>query len=115
MKNFWKFIVFTCLLTQFGYANNTNKNTISSFQKKIETTFSKESVSSSHFVRPTINRGISDLKQHNRIPAGLSYFATELQPLSILRDNNLKIVVSDQDIDRCNKVSILLFPFHYFW
>jgi hypothetical protein len=115
MKNFWKFIVFACLLTQFGFAYNSNSNISSSFQKKNDTTFSKESLSSFQFVRPSIDRGTSDLKDNNRIPVGLRFYPTELQSLSILSENTLKIVLSDQDINRCNGVSILLFPFHYFW
>lgn len=100
---------------QFGYAYSTNKNTIPSVQRKTETTFSKESISSSDFIRPNIHRGTFDLKTSNRIPAGLNFWPTQLQSLPILRIKVLKIVVSDQDINRCATVSILLFPFHYFW
>lgn len=115
MKKIWKFIIFVCLITQFGYAYNSNPNITSSFQKKNENILSKESLSSFHFVRPSIDKGTSDFKHNNRIPAGLSNYATEFQTLPILRDNDFKIVLSEQDVNRCNKVSILLFPFHYFW
>ena len=115
MKNFWKLVVFACLFMQFGFAHNASKHTTANFQKKSENTFSKKSISAFQFVRPTIERGTSDLKHNNRIPVGFSYCPTEYQFSSILSNNDLKIALSDQDIDRCNKVSILLFPFHYFW
>jgi len=115
MNFFWKFIVFTCLLTQFGFAYNSNPNVASSLQKKNDTKFSKESLSSFQFVRPSIDKGTPNLKNNNRIPAGLNFCPVTLQSLSILRDNTLKIALSDQDLDRYNSVSIFLFPFHFFW
>lgn len=116
MKNFWKFVVFACLITQFSYPYTTNKNAVSSLQKETKTNFSKESLSSFYFVRPNIHRvTTSDLKNNTRIPVGFSYCTTELQLTPILRRIALKVILFAQDIDRCASVSILLFPFHYFW
>ena len=116
MKTFWKFIVFTGLLIQFTFAYSANHDTTITFQKENNTEFGKESLSISHFVQPSIARGTPDLKNSNRIPVGLiNLCPTNLQSLLIFKDNTRKIVLSDQDIDRCNKVSILLFPFHYHW
>jgi len=115
MKNFWKFIVFVGLFVQLGFAHNANHNAMVSFQKESNTEFSKESLSSSEFVQPTISRGTLDLKLSNRIPAGVANYPSELQSLTILRNATHKIFLSDQDLDRYNGVSILLFPFHYFW
>ena len=114
MKTFWKFIVFTGLLIQFNFAYSANNDAIISFQKENNTEFGKETLSTSHFLQPTVERSTPDLKHNNRIPVGI--IENTLLPLfSNLKDNNLKIALSEQDIDRCSKVSILLFPFHYFW
>ena len=115
MKTFWKFIVFTGLLIQFSFAYSANHDATISFQKESNTTFSKESLSVSHFVQPSIERGTPDQKHNTRIPVYINNSNTLLPFFSSFRENNLKIVLSDQDIDRCAKVSILLFPFHYFW
>ena len=114
MRNFWKFIVFTGLLIQFSFAYSANHDATISFRKDNNTAFSKESLSVSHFVQPSIERSNPDLKHNNRIPVNIGDSNTA--PLfSNFRENNPKIVLSDQDVDRCKKVSILLFPFHYFW
>ncbi|HSD05940.1 hypothetical protein [Flavobacterium sp.] len=120
MKNFWKFIVLVGLFVQLGFAHNANRNAMVSLQKvslqkESNTKFSKESLSASEFVQPTISRGTLDLKHTNRVPAGIAHYPSELQSLTILRNITHKIFLSDQDIDRYNGVSILLFPFHYFW
>lgn len=114
MKTFWKFIVFTGLLLQFTFAYSANHDAVITFPKENNTQFGKESLSTSHFVQPSIERGTPDLKHNNRIPVGLSE-NTILPLFSGLTEKNTKIVLSDQDIDRCVQVSILLFPFHYFW
>ena len=114
MKTFWKFIVFTGLLIQFSFAYSANHDATISFPKENNTEFGKETLSTSHFIQPSVERGTPDLKPNNRIPVGLN--ENTLLPLfSSLKENNLKIVLSNQDIDRCTEVSILLFPFHYFW
>ena len=116
MKNFWKIIVFACLFIQMGYAYDTNQDSPISFQKKENTSFDKESLGTSEFVQFSIERGAVDLKHNNRVLTGIGHYSpTEFQSLSFLTNNTLKIVLSDQDIDRYNSVSILLFPFHYFW
>lgn len=99
---------------QVGYAYNPNQE-IPTSQKKTENTISKESFGAIQFLRPSIERGTLDLKHNNRIPVGFSYYPTELQSLGILRKQDLRISVLDQDINRCKSVSILLFPFHYYW
>jgi hypothetical protein len=115
MKTFWKFIVLTGLFIQFNFAYSANQYIVPSFQKGNNTSLTKESLNSSHFIQPSIDRGTLDQNQNSRIPVYINDCNT-LSPLfSGLKENNLKIVLSDQDIDRCIKVSILLFPFHYFW
>lgn len=114
MRNFWKFIVLIGLLIQFGLANGANHDETISFSKGNNPEINKESLSASHFVEPSIERSNPDLKHNNRVPVGLG--ENTLLPLfSSLEGNHLKIVLSDQDINRCTNVSILLFPFHYFW
>lgn len=99
---------------QFGLANGANHDETISFSKGNNPEINKESFSASHFVEPSIERSNPDLKHNNRVPVGLG--ENTLLPLfSSLEGNDLKIVLSDQDIDRCTNVSILLFPFHYFW
>lgn len=115
MRKFWKFIVFTGLLIQFGFAYSANHDATISFRNDNRTALSKESLSVSHFVQPSIERNNPDLKQNNRIPVHISDFDASLPLFSSFKENKRKIVLSDQDIDRCTKVSILLFPFHYFW
>ncbi len=114
MKKFWKFIVFTGLLIQFSFAYSANHDSTISFPKGNNSEINKESLSTSHFVLPSVERGTPDLKHNNRIPVGLGE-NTLLPVFSNFKENNVKIILSDQDIDRCSKVSILLFPFHYFW
>ena len=102
------------MLIQFSFAYCANHDITISAKKDNNTAFSKESLSVSHFVQPSIERSNPDLKHNNRIPVNIGDSNTA--PLfSSFRENNPKIVLSDQDIDRCTKVSILLFPFHYFW
>ncbi|WP_348825225.1 hypothetical protein [Flavobacterium aestuarii] len=117
MKNFWKLIVFACLFLQSSYAFDAIQYSESSLQKKDNRTiFDKENLGIPNFVQFSIERGTSDLKNNNRIPVGFgNYFPAEFQSLHALNDNNSKIVLSNQDVDRYNSVSILLFPFHYFW
>ncbi|PVX47087.1 hypothetical protein C8C85_3002 [Flavobacterium sp. 103] len=115
MRKFWKFIVFTGLLIQFSFAYSANHDATISFRKDNNTSFSKESLSISHFVQPSIERNNPDLKHNNRIPVNIDDSNTTLPLFSSFKESNLKIVLSDQDIDRCRKISILLFPFHYFW
>lgn len=115
MGKFWKFIVFAALLIQFSFAYSANHETSFSQKKDHNTSFGKESLSISHFVQPSIERSNPDLKNNNRIPVDINEFNTFLPLFSSFKENILKIVLSDQDIDRCANVSILLFPFHYFW
>ncbi len=114
MKNFWKLIVFIGLLMQFGFAYGANHDETISFSKENNSEINKESLSTSHFVLPSIERSNPDLKHNNRIPVGLIE-NTVLLLFFDSRESNLKIVLSDQDLDRYNSVSILLFPFHIFW
>lgn len=114
MKIFWKFIVFIGLLMQFGFAYGANQDKTISFSKENNSEINKESLSTSHFVQPSIERSNPDLKHNNRIPLGLNQ-NTLLPLFSKFKESNLKIVLTDQDIDRYNSVSILLFPFHIFW
>ena len=115
MGKFWKFIVFAGLLIQFSFVYSANHDSRIYSKKDNTTTFSKESLNVSHFVKPSIERNNPNLKQNNRILVHISEFNTQLTLFSNFKENNPKIVLSDQDIDRCVKVSILLFPFHYFW
>ena len=115
MGKFWRFIVFAGLLFQFSLAYSTNQDASFSTKKDHSTLFSKESLSACHFFQPNIERSNPDLKHSNRIPVNIDNTNTALQLFSSFKESNLKIVLSEQDIDRCKKVSILLFPFHYFW
>jgi hypothetical protein len=115
MGNFWKFIVFTGLLIQFSFAYSANHDVTISFRKDNSSAFSKESLSVSHFVQPSVERSNPDLKHNNRIPVNIDDSNATLPLFSSFKESNIKIVLSDQDINRCTKVSILLFPFHYFW
>ncbi len=99
---------------QFGFAYAANHDKTISFLKGNNSEINKESLSTSHFVQPGIERSTPDLKHNNRIPVGLNE-NTVLLLFSDFRESNLKIVLSDQDLDRYNSVSILLFPFHIFW
>jgi hypothetical protein len=115
MRKFWKFVVFVCLFIQTGNAYNTNKQNSFSLQKETENIFSKKSFGSFQFVRPSINRAISDFKTNHRIPTALGYLPLELTSLSVLDKHKFKLISAKQDINRCTNVSVLLFPFHYYW
>jgi hypothetical protein len=115
MRKFWKFIVFTGLLIQFSFAFGTNQNSTISSKKDTDTAFSKESLSISHFIQPTVERSNPEVKHNNRIPTSFGDFNTAISLNLSFKEDNPKIALSNQDIDKCSKVSILLFPFHYFW
>ncbi|WP_264563677.1 hypothetical protein [Flavobacterium sp. N3904] len=115
MKTFWKFIVIIGLFMQFSFAYSANQYAIPTFQKENNSSLSKESLSSSHFIQPSVDRGALDLKHNNRISVDLSDCTLSSLLFSSFKENNPKIAVFDQDIDRCSQVSILLFPFHFFW
>ncbi|WP_269223296.1 MULTISPECIES: hypothetical protein [Flavobacterium] len=115
MKTFWKFTVLIGLFIQFNFAFSANQYDTPSFQNDNSTTFNKESLSSSHFIQPSIDKGSVDQSHTTRIRIGINDCNLVSPYFICSKGNNLNIVLSDQDIDRCIKVSILLFPFHYFW
>ncbi len=115
MRNVWKFVVFACLVMQFGYAYPTNQHSVPTSQKESENTLNKERFGTSKFLRPSIERGTLEVKNNIRIPFGVSYCPTEFQSLSNLKRQNLKIVVFDQDNDRCRSIFTFLFPHHCYW
>lgn len=115
MRKLWKFIVFTGLLIQFSFAYSANHDSTISQKKDNNTEFNKKSLGIAHFLQSNIERSNPDLKHNNRIPFNLNDSNTAILLFSNFKENELKIILSNQDINRCDKVSILLFPFHFFW
>lgn len=115
MNNFWKYIVFIGLLFQLNFAYCANRSTTLIFTKENSSKFAKKHISLYSFVLPNVERGTPVIKHNNRILVGLQLNSIYFQSLFILNNNALETTLTNEDINKSYKVSVLLFPFHYHW
>lgn len=110
-----KIAVFIGLMIVFLFALNVNEIRINTIQtEKSNSAFSNDSNHSSFFIQPQANISfIFNGKTANSIIA--KWFENFLIKIPDFKILNLSNTFVNQDINRCEMVSILLFPFHYFW
>lgn len=82
--------------------------------EKTESSFSIDGIHSSVFIQPQAS---SIFTAPNKTPdvSVLKYFENLLIVIPDLKIGKFLIAFANQDINRCEMVSLLLFPFHYFW
>lgn len=110
-----KTLVFIGLLTAFLFAFSANQVSVHTIQsEKSNSSIYVDSIHSPDFIQPQVsNRFTSYHKTPDyTIPKYLESFLIAIQDFKI---NTIFIRFVKQDINRCEMVSLLLFPFHFFW
>jgi hypothetical protein len=87
---------------------------VSAYPQNPTSEFSQHGLHKPAFLQPeTANHVVSHVKPFSFFVARLSDFIETGFTNSIL--SNISKTFLSQDINRCETVSLLLFPFHYFW
>lgn len=113
MRKIFVFIGLLVLLAVVFSTNTTALTQVKANQSKND--FSVEKINSSPFIQPhTISFTSLQGKGNNNNPIVRWYAAiVVLKPL--IKKQLTTHSFSDQTISRSEKISILLFPFHFFW
>lgn len=82
--------------------------------EKSTSNFSPDSVHTSFFIQPQIST-IFILQQKNPNYSVVKYLESFLTTVPDFKIITLFKRYANQDIDRCEMVSLLLFPYHSFW
>ncbi len=110
-----KTILLIGLIVAFAFAFNANETVVEKIQiEKQDSSFSVDSSHSSVFIEPQTSNLIASTQK----TVGYSvakYFENYLVAIPYLKISTHLTVYANQDINRCEMVSLLLFPFHYFW
>lgn len=115
MNLFKKIVVFLGLSLTLLLAFESSATTVQSIKKDSEKTlFSENSTVNSAFIQPEIVTHVSvNLKvNHQSI---IKFFDSYLDLVPNLKSSKNNTTFALQDINRCAKVSLLLFPYHIFW
>jgi hypothetical protein len=110
-----KIVVLIGLSIVFLAAFNADEARIDTIQTEKSTpSFSDEKIHSSVFIQPqAITAFALNSKTITTVVAKwLENFLVAIPDFKVLKYFNTFL---NQDINRCEKVSLLLFPFHYFW
>ena len=110
-----KTAIFIGLSIVFLFALSANEVAVDKIQlEKPSTSFSIDGVHSSVFILPQAS---SSLTVPNKTLdfSVLKYFENLLVAIPDIKIGKFLAVFAKQDINRCEMVSLLLFPFHYFW
>lgn len=110
-----KSVVFIGLSLVLLFAFNANKSVIAKIQlQKTDSSFSVDSIHSSVFIQPQIS---SPFVLHHKTTeyTVAKYFENFLIVIPDLKVCTFFNRFAKQDINRCEMVSLLLFPFHFFW
>jgi hypothetical protein len=111
-----KIIIFSGLILLFMFAFTADKSTVGQTEqeKSSSSTITEKSIHSSVFIEPTVS---STFVIHHKTTdtAIIKWFSTFLITIPDFKKYNFHNTFLYQDINRCTTVSILLFPFHYFW
>ena len=77
--------------------------------------FSDNFIDSSAFIQPeNISHSVTNVKVNNQQTLA-KFFENFSLVVPKLESSKIISAFSFQDINRCNKVSLLLFPYHIFW
>jgi hypothetical protein len=110
-----KTIIFIGLSIVFLFVFNTNGSVVDKIQSaKTESSFSVDGIHSSVFIQPQ-NSSITTSPHKTPDFSVSKYFENLLVVIPDLKIGASFILFANQDINRCEMVSLLLFPFHFFW
>ncbi|MFV8372981.1 hypothetical protein [Flavobacterium sp. LB2P74] len=115
MYSFRKTLVFIGLLIAFSFAFSAREASIDTTQlKKSSSSISVDSIHSSDFIQPQVSNPFTSYHKtpDYTIAKYLGNFLTTIPDFKI---TTFIIRFEKQDINRCEMVSLLLFPFHFFW
>lgn len=112
-----KIIIFVGLLMLFLSAYNAEKVVIDVIQpQKTESNFTPDSIKSSAFIQPQASlHVVADLKTNYSSPSLSKWFDSFLIVIPDYKIKRSLFNFADQTINQRKKISILLYPFHYFW
>ena len=110
-----KTVVFIGLSIVLLFALTANQSPIEKIQiEKTSSSFSPDSIHSSVFIQPQVTNTVClDYKTIDYTIA--KYFENFLIVTPDFKVRTFFTRYAKQDINRCEMVSLLLFPFHYFW
>lgn len=110
-----KIFVFIGLLLVFSFAFTANEISISNVPiEKSKPSLSIEKIHSSAFIQPQASH-LLPFSQKNPDFSFSKYLENYLEINSDLKIGISFPFFANQDINRCEMVSLLLFPFHIFW
>lgn len=109
-----KAVIFIGFIIVFLFAFNANKNAVDYIHvEKSKSNFSVDSIHTSAFIEPQTSNTLVPQKTPN-FPI-VKYLENYLVIALDVRISTFFTNYKNQDINRCKMVSLLLFPFHYFW
>lgn len=110
-----KTIIFIGLTLVFAFAYSANETTVEEIQmEKQDSSFSVGRNHSSVFIEPQNNNLVASTQKIVDYSIA-KYLENYLVVIPDLKFSTTLSVYANQDINRCEMVSLLLFPFHYFW
>ena len=110
-----KTIIFIGLSIAFAFAFSANEVPVNKIQiEKQDSSFSIDSIHSSVFIQPQASNSIASPQKTTDFSI-VKYFENYLIVIPDLKISRFFSLYANQDINRCEMVSLLLFPFHYFW
>ena len=110
-----KIFVFIGLILVFSFAFSANEASISNVTvEKNKTSLSVEKIHSSAFIEPQASNLLT-FSQKNPDFSFSKYLENYLVSIPDLKKGITFTFFANQDINRCEMVSLLLFPFHIFW
>ena len=115
MNWFRKTIGFIGLSIALLFAFNANDATVDSNKiEKSSSSVSVDSIHSSDFIQPQVSNTFTS---YHKTPdyTSVKYLENFLIEIPDFKSSTFFIRFAKQDINRCEMVSLLLFPFHFFW
>lgn len=110
-----KTVIFIGLVIVFSFAFSVNEVFVSNTPvEKSKTSLSAEKVHSSAFIEPQASNPLT-FSQKNPDFSFSKYLENYLVSIPSLKIGISFAFFANQDINRCERVSLLLFPFHIFW
>ncbi|MFV7235939.1 hypothetical protein [Flavobacterium sp. ZB4R12] len=110
-----KTVVFIGLSLVLLFAFNASESSIEKIQlEKSSSSFSADPIHSSVFIQPQVS-GTFTLHYKTTDYTIAKYFENFLIVIPDFKVNTFFSRFAKQDINRCETVSLLLFPFHFFW
>ena len=115
MNWFRKTLVFIGLSIALLFAFTANDATVDSNKiEKSSSSVSVDSIHSSDFIQPQVSNTFTS---YHKTPdyTSVKYLENFLIEIPDFKSSTFFIRFAKQDINRCEMVSLLLFPFHFFW